>query len=143
MARLRDLGFTIGTFPVGDRNAITDVDGVSVGHHTVLRDEPRVARTGVTIVNSRPLEARTDLCFGGLFSFNGNGEMTGSHWLDESGLLSGPIGITNTHQVGLVRDALVAAEIARDREGHVVPAGGRRDIRRLLERHRGFSPDPR
>ncbi len=114
MARLRELGFTIGTFPIGDRNAITDVAGVSVGHQTVLRDLPRVARTGVTIVNSRPVEARTDLCFGGLSSFNGNGEMTGSHWLDESGLLSGPIGITNTHQVGLVRDALVAAETERD-----------------------------
>lgn len=114
MPRLRELGFTIGTFPTGDRNAITDVAGVSVGHQTVIRNEPRVARTGVTIVNSRPVEARSDLCFGGLFSFNGNGEMTGSHWLDESGLLSGPIGITNTHQVGLVRDTLVAAEIERD-----------------------------
>lgn len=114
MPRLRDLGFTIGTCPIGDHNAITDVGGVSVGHQTVIRDEPTVARTGVTIVNSRPAEAATDLCFGGLFSFNGNGEMTGSHWLEESGLLSGPIGITNTHQVGLVRDALVAAETERD-----------------------------
>jgi D-aminopeptidase len=113
MPRLRDLGFTIGTFPIGDRNAITDVAGVSVGHRTVIRDEPRVARTGVTIVNTRPVDERTDLCFGGLSSFNGNGEMTGSHWLEESGLLSGPIGITNSHQVGLVRDALVAAEIER------------------------------
>ncbi|MGI9644312.1 MAG: P1 family peptidase [Ilumatobacteraceae bacterium] len=114
MPRLRDLGFAIGTFPIGDRNAVTDVAGVSVGHHTVIRDEPRVARTGVTIVNTRPIDTRgADLCFGGLFSFNGNGEMTGSHWLDESGLLSAPIGITNTHQVGLVRDALVAAEVER------------------------------
>ncbi len=114
MARLRDLGFTIGTFPTGTANAITDVAGVSVGHHTLVRDVPRVARTGVTIVNSRPADRRDLLCYAGIHSFNGNGEMTGSHWLDESGLLSGPIGITNTHQVGLVRDTLVAAEIERD-----------------------------
>jgi len=114
MPRLRDLGFTIGTHPIGDNNAITDVLGVSVGHQTVIRDGARIARTGVTIVNTRPVAARSDLCFGGLFSFNGNGEMTGSHWLAESGLLSGPIGITNTHQVGLVRDTLVAAEMERD-----------------------------
>ena len=116
MTRLRDLGFVIGTFPTGERNAITDVEGVSVGHRTVIRDEPRVVRTGITIVNPRPVDQRADLCFGGMFSFNGNGEMTGSHWLEESGLSSGPIGITNTHQVGLVRDALVAAELARDPE---------------------------
>ncbi len=114
VARLRDLGLTIGTGTPGPRNAINDVAGVSVGHCTVIRDEPRVARTGVTIVNSRPRRERTDLCYGGLYSFNGNGEMTGSHWLDESGLISGPIGITNTHQVGLVRDTLVAEEVRRD-----------------------------
>ena len=116
MARLRDLGFTIGTLPPGTHNAITDVAGVSVGHRTVVRDEPTAARTGVTIVNTRPIGERSDLCFGGYFSFNGNGEMTGSHWLEESGLLSGPIGLTNTHQVGLVRDELVAAEVVRDPE---------------------------
>lgn len=80
----------------------------------MVRDEPTVARTGVTIVNTRPVGERSDLCFGGYFSFNGNGEMTGSHWLEESGLLNGPIGLTNTHQVGLVRDELVAAEVAQD-----------------------------
>ena len=114
MTRLRDLGFTIGTFPTGEHNAITDVSGVTVGHQTVIHDEPRVARTGVTIVNPRPRAERTDLSYGGLFSLNGNGEMTGSHWLAESGLISGPIGITNTHQVGLVRDTLVAAEVEVD-----------------------------
>ncbi len=114
MARLRDLGFTIGTAPTGPLNAITDVGGVSVGHRTVVRDEPRVARTGVTIVATRPPTERADLAYGGMVSFNGNGEMTGSHWLDESGLVSGPIGITNTHQVGLVRDVLVADEVERD-----------------------------
>ena len=112
--RLRDLGFTIGEFPTGRWNAITDVAGVSVGHRTVVRDEPRVARTGVTVIETRPVAARRDLCYAGISSFNGNGEMTGSHWLHESGLLHGPIAITNTHQVGLVRDALVAREVARD-----------------------------
>ena len=68
----------------------------------------------MTIVNTRPVDERSDLCYGGYSSFNGNGEMTGSHWLEESGLLSGPIGLTNTHQVGLVRDQLVAAELERD-----------------------------
>ena len=87
---------------------------MSVGHRTVIREEPTAARTGVTIVNTRPVDERSDLCYGGYFSFNGNGEMTGSHWLEESGLLSGPIGLTNTHQVGLVRDELVAAEVQRD-----------------------------
>jgi len=114
MARLRDLGLSIGVGRTGPRNAITDVTGVSVGHATVVRDEPRVARTGVTIVNTRPPAERSELCYGGMHSFNGNGEMTGSHWLAESGLLSGPIGITNTHQVGLVRDTLVAEEVRRD-----------------------------
>lgn len=114
MTRLRDLGFSIGTFPTGSHNAITDVAGVSVGHHTVVRDHPTTARTGVTIVNPRPVGEQSDLCYAGYFSFNGNGEMTGSHWLEESGLLSGPIGLTNTHQVGLVRDELVAAEVERD-----------------------------
>jgi D-aminopeptidase len=114
VARLRDLGFTIGTAPTGSLNAITDVAGVCVGHATVVRDEPRIARTGVTIVTPRPRGEWTDLCYGGMHSFNGNGEMTGSHWLVESGLLSGPIGITNTHQVGLVRDALAAEEVRRE-----------------------------
>ncbi len=111
--RLRDLGFEIGPFPTGELNAITDVEGVRVGHRTVERDEPHVARTGVTIIEPRPLPEAEDLCFGAYVSFNGNGEMTGSHWLDESGLLAGPIGITNTHQVGLVRDQLVAEVLRR------------------------------
>ncbi|MEJ7801295.1 MAG: P1 family peptidase, partial [Ilumatobacter sp.] len=114
MARLRDLGLTIGIGEPGPTNAIVDVAGVSVGHATVIRDGSRIARTGVTIVNTRAADERTDLCYGGMHSFNGNGEMTGSHWLAESGLLSGPIGITNTHQVGLVRDTLVAEEVLID-----------------------------
>ena len=105
--RLRDLGFEIGVLPTGPANSISDVAGVSVGHCTVVADEPHVVRTGVTIVRTRPPDERGELCFGGTFSFNGNGEMTGTHWLAESGLLLDPIAITNTFQVGLVRDHLV------------------------------------
>jgi D-aminopeptidase len=111
--RLRELGFGPGTVPTGARNAISDVPGVSVGHATVIEDEPRVIRTGVTVILPRPIGELDDLAYGGLFSFNGNGELTGSHWLAESGLVGGPIAITNTDQVGLVRDELVAAEAAR------------------------------
>lgn len=114
--RLRDLGLSIGVLPPGPLNAITDVAGVGVGHTTVVRDEPSVARTGVTIVSPRPAAELDQLCYAAICSFNGNGEITGSHWLAESGLLGGPIGITNTHQVGLVRDVLVAAELRRDPE---------------------------
>ncbi len=114
MTRLRDLGFTIGTGTPGPWNAITDVAGVSVGHRTLIADGPRTIRTGVTIIHTRAVGERHDRCYGGLYSFNGNGEMTGSHWLEESGLVSGPIGITNTHQVGLVRDELVRYEVETD-----------------------------
>ncbi len=106
-ARLRDLGITIGRMPTGRYNAITDVDGVLVGHTTLIHDSPRIARTGVTVVVPREGDIWKDNAFCGCFSFNGNGEMTGIPWIEESGLLGSIIGITNTHQVGLVRDALV------------------------------------
>lgn len=115
--RLRDLGISIGSYPTGTHNAITDVAGVAVGHTTLIYDEPRLARTGVTVILPRPLaDAAQDalyrnLCYAGYHSFNGNGEMTGVHWLAESGLLGGAVAITNTHQVGVVRDALVEHEI--------------------------------
>jgi D-aminopeptidase len=104
----------VGALPTGRWNAITDVDGVGVGHHTLIRDEPRVARTGITVVQTRPPGREADLCYAAMHSFNGNGEMTGSHWLAESGLMSTPMAITNTHQVGLVRDGLVRAEVSGD-----------------------------
>lgn len=107
-ARLRDLGITIGNLPPGPNNAITDVPGVLVGQCTLLYDVPRVARTGVTMIVPRGGEIWQDYAFAGFFSFNGNGDMTGIPWLDESGMLTSAIGITNTHQVGVVRDALVA-----------------------------------
>jgi D-aminopeptidase len=104
--RLRDLGLAIGVLPTGENNAITDVPGVTVGHATVVRDQPSVVRTGVTMVVPRA-EVWTDHVFGAWHNFSGNGEMTGLPWLEESGLIGAPIGITNTHQVGLVRDFLV------------------------------------
>ncbi len=105
-ARLRDLGLKTGHLPPGPNNAITDVSGVTVGFATVIRDEPFVVRTGVTALWPRGTETWESPVYAGCHSFNGNGEMTGVAWLDEQGLLASPIGITNTHQVGLVRDTI-------------------------------------
>jgi len=109
--RVRDLGVRIGDHPTGTYNAITDVPGVWVGHRTLIRDEPTVARTGVTMIVPREGAIWTDWAFAGVHIFNGNGEMTGIPWLVESGMLGSPIGITNTYQVGLVRDALEAEAV--------------------------------
>jgi D-aminopeptidase len=115
--RLRELGISIGTLPTGRVNAITDVPGVLVGHTTLIRDKPSVVRTGVTaIVPCRNIW--TDNLFAGVFSFNGNGEMTGAHWINEAGLLTSPIAITNTNEVGTVRDALVAYAAKTGTMGH-------------------------
>jgi D-aminopeptidase len=111
--RLRDLGITVGNFPPGPHNAITDVPGVCVGHKTLIYDEPRIARTGVTVILPRQEDIWTDNAFAGYFSFNGTGEMTGMHWLAESGLLCSPIALTNTNQVGTAHAALVS--YARER----------------------------
>jgi D-aminopeptidase len=108
--RLRDLGITIGTLPTGRYNAITDVEGVQVGHTTLIYDTPRIARTGVTVILPRQQPLWDNHCFAAFHNFNGNGEFTGIHWLEETGLLTTPIAITNTHQVGIVRDTLVAYE---------------------------------
>lgn len=107
MTRLRDLGIAIGRLPTGQFNAITDVDGVLVGHATVIDDSPTAVRTGVTMIMPRNNEIWSNYAFCGWHSFNGNGEMTGIPWIEESGMLGSPVGITNTHQVGMVRDTLV------------------------------------
>jgi D-aminopeptidase len=121
--RLRDLGITIGYHPPGSYNAITDVPGVLVGHTTLVYDEPRIARTGVTVIVPRDGQIHADHCPAAFHSFNGNGELTGSHWVAESGLLGTPIAITNTHQVGVARDALVAYEVAHNpAAGWLLPA---------------------
>lgn len=109
--RLRDLDIAVGLFPPGPCNAITDVPGVLVGHTTVMADDPYVARTGVTVIIPREDHIRDDYAFAGYHSFNGNGEMTGLLWIEESGLLASPIGLTNTNQVGVVRDALIVHDV--------------------------------
>ncbi|HEV2458454.1 MAG TPA: P1 family peptidase [Ktedonobacterales bacterium] len=106
--RLRELGIRIGRLSTGVFNAITDVPGVLVGQTTIVHDEPRVARTGVTVVLPREGTIWTDHAFAGFFSFNGCGEMTGLPWVEESGLLTSPIGITNTFSIGAVHEALIA-----------------------------------
>ena len=110
MQRARDLGIEIGRLPPGPANAITDVEGIRVGHTTLI-DGDRI-RTGVTVVVP-PAEP----FFAGAHRINGNGELTGLEWLRDSGLLTTPIGLTNTHSVGVVRDALVAAAQQGESEG--------------------------
>jgi len=113
--RARDLGVPFDGTP-GANNAITDVAGVEVGHTTLISGEGKLrvgegpVRTGVSAVLPRG-KASTDSVFGAWFTLNGNGEMTGTTWLDDSGFLDGPIMITNTHSVGVVRDALIAWRI--------------------------------
>lgn len=111
--RLRDLGLTVGQLPVGVNNAITDVTGVRVGHSTVVHDTPSVVRTGVTAVWPGDGNIWERAVFAGYHSFNGNGEMTGTIWIEEQGLLASPICITNTHAVGVVRDAIIAYAVSR------------------------------
>ncbi len=117
--RARDLGIRIGRFPPGSWNAITDVPGVRVGHTTLIRGEGALVvgqgpvRTGVTVIHSHEGHAGGDPVFAGFHVLNGNGEMTGLIWVEESGLLTTPVAITNTHSVGVVRDAIVAYDVAR------------------------------
>jgi D-aminopeptidase len=122
--RARELGIGIGRGAPGPDNAITDVGGVSVGHATLVAGEgPRrtgrgPVRTGVTVVLPREGLARDAPLFAGCHRLNGNGDMTGLEWIRESGTLTTPIAITNTHSVGVVRDALIAAELeARSDDG--------------------------
>jgi D-aminopeptidase len=105
-ARLRDLGITIGTYPTGPYNAITDVEGLRVGHVTLIADQPKVIRTGLTVILPRDGAIGKDYAFAGFHRYNGCGEMTGIHWVEETGMLSSAIGLTNTVQVGMVRDAM-------------------------------------
>ncbi|HXA49902.1 MAG TPA: P1 family peptidase [Candidatus Acidoferrum sp.] len=109
--RARDLGVPFEGMP-GARNAITDVAGVEVGHRTLMEGDN--VRTGVTAVWPRG-KASNDPVFGGFFSQNGNGDMTGTHWLTESGFLDGPVMITNTHSVGVVRDAYLGWLVKHNR----------------------------
>lgn len=112
-ARLRDLGIRVGRLDPGPHNAITDVAGVEVGYTTLVRDAPATVRTGVTAIWPGGRDVWTRPVFAGIHSFNGNGEMTGALWIAEQGLLTTPIAITNTHSVGLVRDAIGAYAAAK------------------------------
>lgn len=121
--RARDLGIHIGTLGPGKKNGITDVPGVRVGHRTL--DEGDDIRTGVTVVLPHEGDAWADPVFAGAHRLNGNGELTGLEWIRESGMLHSPIGLTNTHSVGVVRDALVGWEASRrDGEFWALPVVG-------------------
>jgi D-aminopeptidase len=115
--RERDLQLPIGG-AAGPLDAITDVGGVEVGHTTLISGSGKLVvgqgpvRTGVTIVHPRG-RANNDPVFAAWFTLNGNGEMTGTTWIQESGLLEGPVAITNTHSVGVVRDAIIQWEVSR------------------------------
>jgi D-aminopeptidase len=115
--RARDLGVPFDGTP-GPFNAITDVKGVEVGHTTLISGSGPLkvgvgpVRTGVTAVLPRGKNS-LDAVFAGWFTLNGNGEMTGTTWLEDSGFLEGPVMITNTHSVGVVRDAVIAWRIKR------------------------------
>lgn len=113
VVRARDLGIPFDGTP-GPLNAITDVKGVEVGHSTIIRGDN--VRTGVTAVLPRG-RASSDPVFAGWFSLNGNGEMTGTTWIEESGFLEGPVMITNTHSVGVVRDAVLEYQIKKAQPG--------------------------
>jgi D-aminopeptidase len=113
--RARDLGVPFDGTP-GALNAITDVKGVEVGQTTLISGEGVLkvgqgpVRTGVTVILPRGKRSK-DPVFAGWFSLNGNGEMTGTTWVEESGFMEGPMAITNTHSVGVVRDAIIAWEV--------------------------------
>src|SRR5215218_6302045 len=115
--RARDLALPIGG-TAGPLDAITDVAGVEVGHTTLISGSGTLVvgkgpvRTGVTVVHPRG-KANADPVFASWFTLNGNGEMTGTTWVQESGYLEGPIAITNTHSVGVVRDAIIKWEVSQ------------------------------
>ncbi|MDY7533123.1 P1 family peptidase [Pseudomonas sp. Bout1] len=109
--RARQLGITLGLGTPGELNAITDVPGVRVGHSTInTRINGKQVRTGVTAIQPRAGTARYQPCFAGYHVLNGNGDATGLEWISESGLLTTPLAITNTHSIGIVRDTLIALE---------------------------------
>jgi len=124
--RARDIGIPFEGTP-GKFNAITDIPGIEVGYTTLISGEGKLevgkgpVRTGVTAILPRAHDSLNDPVYAGFFSLNGNGEMTGTAWVDESGFLEGPIIITNTHSVGVARDAVIAWRIkhgAADKTGY-------------------------
>jgi D-aminopeptidase len=112
LVRARDLGIPFDGVP-GELNGITDVRGVEVGHTTLVEGDGKLivgqgpVRTGVTAILPLGKDQSNTPVPAAVFSFNGNGEMTGSEWVEESGFLEGPVLLTNTHSVGIVRDAVI------------------------------------
>lgn len=136
--RARAVGVKLEGSP-GPANAITDVAGVEVGHATAISGDS--VRTGVTAVWPRGKQTN-DPVFGGYFAQNGNGDMTGTHWLEESGYLDGPVLITNTHSVGVVRDAYLAWLVKNKRSpGTNTFAGGFYTYPIVAETYDGFLND--
>ena len=118
--RAHDLAIPIGG-AAGPLDAITDVAGVEVGVTTIIEGKGKrvvgqgPVRTGVTVIFPRGKANADDPVFGAWFTLNGNGEMTGTTWLQEGGFLEGPVAITNTHSVGVVRDAIIAWQVKHDK----------------------------
>lgn len=119
--RARDLGIPFDGTP-GRYNAITDVAGVTVGHETIIKDlaDDGAVRTGVTAILPRGADTSHDPVFAAWFSLNGNGEMTGTTWIEESGFLEGPVMLSNTHSVGAVHEATIQWRV---RQGHPDDSG--------------------
>ena len=117
--RARDLNIPFDGTP-GPLNAITDVAGVAVGHETIFRDMPenRAVRTGVTAVLPRGRESMNTMVYAGWSTLNGNGEMTGTTWIEESGFLEGPVMITNTHSIGAVHEGVIRWRVAQTGPDH-------------------------
>jgi D-aminopeptidase len=136
--RARDLGVPFEGAP-GPLNAITDVSGVEVGLATLIEGDS--IRTGVTAIWPRGRQS-DDPVFGGWFSLNGNGEMTGTTWVEESGFVDGPILITNTQSVGVVRDAYIAWQVEHKRKPATTSfAGGFWSLPIVAETYDGFLND--
>jgi D-aminopeptidase len=141
--RARDLGVPFDGTP-GALNAITDVAGVEVGYTTIIRGEGKrvvgkgPVRTGVTAIIPRGHDSLNDPVYAGVFSLNGNGEMTGTHWIEESGFLEGPVVITNTHSVGVARDAVIQWRI---KHGAADPSGYWWSLPLVAETWDGFLND--
>lgn len=107
--RIRDIA-RIGGFPCGEYNAVTDVKGVRVGHSPSQgrgRPRPKASPVRASPLSSPPGDIVENAMYAGVFSLNGNGELSGCHWIEESGLLTTPICPTNTHSLGIVRDAMI------------------------------------
>jgi D-aminopeptidase len=143
VVRARDLGVPFEGM-TGPLNAITDVEGVEVGYTTIIRGDGKLdvgkgpVRTGVTAIIPRGHDSLNDPVYAAVFSLNGNGEMTGTHWIEESGFLEGPVVITNTHSVGVARDAVIAWRI---KHGAADPTGYWWSLPLVAETWDGFLND--